>query len=440
MDGANDFLPSFRQYQAHLESGLQAVRQQMAGKTFDEHAYEIFSEFASIHQFLEERAYLNPIPPEHQTPALDWIPIGESLFHSIHTGDIHPLIQNYAVMAQAYRSGDSFTFNEHLHQVQKWLSTNDSSAVNNTRFEYGFNRYQPFYKCMIFYVLIFILACMSWGWGRQVLNRSAFLLLLLACVVHSLGLVARMVIQGRPPVTNLYSSAIFIGWGSVVLGLVLEKIFRDGIGSACAACIGFITLLIAHHLSGNGDTLEMLRAVLDTNIWLATHVVVITLGYSSTFVAGFLAILYILRGIFTRSFSETTACALDQMVFGIICFAMLFSFVGTMLGGIWADQSWGRFWGWDAKENGALLIVLWNAIILHARLGGFIRQQGLMIMAIFGNVVTSWSWFGVNMLGVGLHSYGFIDKAFVGLATFVVTQSIIMGIGCIPRKLWRSSA
>ena len=104
------------------------------------------------------------------------------------------------------------------------------------------------------------------------------------------------------------------------------------------------------------------------------------------------------------------------MVYGIICFALFFSFVGTVLGGIWADQSWGRFWGWDPKENGALLIVLWNAIILHARWGGYARERGIMTMAIFGNVITSLSWFGVNMLGVGLHSYGFMDKAFWSLS------------------------
>src|SRR2546429_5388863 len=84
--------------------------------------------------------------------------------------------------------------------------------------------------------------------------------------------------------------------------------------------------------------------------------------------------------------------SLARMVYGITCFAILFSFVGTILGGIWADYSWGRFWGWDPKENGAVLIVLWCAIILHARWGGFIRQRGLMIMALFGNIVTSFSW------------------------------------------------
>jgi hypothetical protein len=116
----------------------------------------------------------------------------------------------------------------------------------------------------------------------------------------------------------------------------------------------------------------------------------------------------------------------------------LFSFVGTVLGGIWADQSWGRFWGWDPKENGALLIVLWNAIILHARWGGLVRDRGIMNLAIFGNIVTSFSWFGVNMLGIGLHSYGFMDAAFVWLRLFIGSQLVLIGLGLLPLSLWRS--
>src|SRR5262245_6765455 len=164
----------------------------------------------------------------------------------------------------------------------------------------------------------------------------------------------------------------------------------------------------------------MMQAVLDTNFWLATHVVVVTLGYASTFVAGLLGILYVVMGVFTPRLSEalskievpktpekpepnypdgtrelgmiighgpalavkgarliyaggnlvaarekgaSTATVVAKMIYGIICFATLFSFVGTVLGGIWADQSWGRFWGWDPKENGALIIVLWNALV-----------------------------------------------------------------------------
>ena len=127
------------------------------------------------------------------------------------------------------------------------------------------------------------------------------------------------------------------------------------------------------------------------------------------------------------------------MIYGIVCFATLFSFVGTVLGGIWADQSWGRFWGWDPKENGALIIVLWNALILHPRWGGMIRERGLVVCAIGGNIVTSWSWFGVNMLGIGLHSYGFTEAAFKWLMFFVISQLGFIALGLLPVKAWRSS-
>jgi cytochrome c biogenesis factor len=126
------------------------------------------------------------------------------------------------------------------------------------------------------------------------------------------------------------------------------------------------------------------------------------------------------------------------MTYGIICFALFYSFVGTVLGGIWADQSWGRFWGWDPKENGALLIVLWNAIILHAHWGGYVRERGLMAMAIFGNVITSLSWFGINMLGVGLHSFGFMESAFWSLSAFIASQFALIALCLLSRRFWNS--
>ena len=117
---------------------------------------------------------------------------------------------------------------------------------------------------------------------------------------------------------------------------------------------------------------------------------------------------------------------LIRKIYGIVCFAILFSVVGTILGGIWADQSWGRFWGWDPKENGAVLIVLANAILLHARWGGLARDRGIACLAIFGGIVTSWSWFGTNMLGVGLHSYGFMESALTWLLAFVISQVLLI--------------
>jgi ABC-type transport system involved in cytochrome c biogenesis permease subunit len=341
-------------------------------------------------------------------------------------------------MGDAFRANDPAAFSKATREYAGWLNTEHPEWAGRTSFELRFNQMEPFYHSMVLYVGAFLLACGSWLCCPRGLRKTAFLLLVLAFAVHSFGMLARMYIQGRPPVTNLYSSAIFVGWGAVLLGLIIERLYRDGIGAACAGMVGFISLIVAHHLGTSGDTLEMMQAVLDSNFWLATHVVVITAGYSAMFLAGFLGIAYVLLGLFTRLLTRETAKKLTGMVYGVICFATLFSFVGTVLGGIWADQSWGRFWGWDPKENGALLIVLWCALILHARWGGFIRQRGIMAMAIFGNAITAFSWFGVNMLGVGLHSYGFMDKAFPWLVGFVAAQVVFVLLTRLPAKCWRS--
>ena len=197
-------------------------------------------------------------------------------------------------------------------------------------------------------------------------------------------------------------------------------------------------MTIAHILAADGDTFSVLVAVLDTQFWLATHVVCITQGYTSTYVAGMLGVLFILRGVLTPSLSPKVSHELSRAIYCAVCSAMFFSFFGTVLGGLWADDSWGRFWGWDPKENGALIIVLWNALVLHARWGGMIKARGLAVLAVVGNIVVSWSWFGVNELGVGLHSYGFTEGVLLTLGLFCLSQLAIIGIGCLPRHLWWS--
>lgn len=265
--------------------------------------------------------------------------------------------------------------------------------------------------------------------------------MVVAFIPHTFAIVARSFLSGYPPVTNLYSSAIFIGWGAVLAAIILELGFRKkaaGIGNLVGGIAGFSTLLIAHFLAGDGDTMQQMRAVLDTRFWLATHVITITLGYVATFVAGTIGVFYIVSGLFSRRLDEETEDSMYRMMYGTTCFALLLSFVGTVLGGLWADDSWGRFWGWDPKENGALLIVIWNAIMLHAKYGLMVKHRGFAVMAVFGNVVTAWSWFGVNQLSVGLHSYGFTDSATFALTVFVITQLIFVFAGLLPSKLWKS--
>src|SRR5262249_34469029 len=135
---------------------------------------------------------------------------------------------------------------------------------------------------------------------------------------------------------------------------------------------------------------------------------------------------------------RTFGKAVMQILYGVICFAMLLSFTGTVLGGIWADQSWGRFWGWDPKENGAGLIVIMNALWLHARWAGLLRDRGLAVLAIAGNIVTMWSWFGTNQLRIGLHSYGF-NKELIDLCRYTwLGHLFFIGIGLVPLRWWRS--
>jgi len=387
---------------------------------------------AQKYDFMREAAEFYPVPGSRGMTRLEWTSMGQGILDSMTTVGVPPPVAAYAALGDAYRASDSAAFKKALIEYRNWLDTKVPDDGAHVRREFLFNYYEPFYKSMIIYVVVLLLAFFSLlGWSRTLI-RSAFYLLVLAFTVHTIGLVSRMVLQGRPPVTNLYSSAIFVGWAAVLLGIVLERFYKNGIGSMVASAIGFVTLIIAHHLNTQGDTMEMMRAVLDSNFWLATHVVCITIGYSSTFLSGFLAVLYLIRRIFDKGWSEPTAVDLERMVYGIVCFSAFFSFLGTILGGIWADQSWGRFWGWDPKENGALMIVLWNVFVLHARLGGLAKRRSVMIMAVFGNVVTAFSWFGVNMLGIGLHSYGFMEKAFVWLVIFAASQLAIMALGFVP--------
>jgi ABC-type transport system involved in cytochrome c biogenesis permease subunit len=432
------------------------------------HKLNLFISIADIRDF-------KMVPPTPSTAAgQDWKSLAVAAGNAQNFESLPPTVQGLVTVLEDYNAKRYPDFNRSLASQTASYDTQAPRALAAVRFEHFFNRFDPFTNALVLYILAFILIALSWvGWSGP-FRGAALSILALALAVHTFGLIARIYISGRPPVTNLTSSAIFIAWGAVLLSIGLEYVYRNGIGCATASLLGFFSLLIADRLALSGDTLKVLQAVLDTNFWLATHVVMITMGYAATFLAGFLGIIYVLYSLFFNPPAETetqplsrrqaigavaitaaTAAAalvighgvivhthrsrrislkdLSRMIYGITCFAILFSFIGTVLGGIWADQSWGRFWGWDPKENGAVLIVLCNALLLHARWGGLVKDLGIACLAILGNIVTAWSWFGVNMLGVGLHSYGFMESALVVLLAFVLSQVALIVIASIFR-------
>ncbi|MCU0727711.1 MAG: cytochrome c biogenesis protein CcsA, partial [Planctomycetes bacterium] len=254
----------------------------------------------------------------------------------------------------------------------------------------------------------------------------------------TIGIVLRCVIRERPPVTTLYETLLFITATAVISALVIEAFHRRGIAIALAAVLGLFGMYLSNRYeAGRGeDTMPQLIAVLDTNFWLATHVTTISLGYAAGLLGAAIAHVFLFARLFGLKRNEPQFYrSIGRMMFGVACFTLLFSVVGTLLGGIWANESWGRFWGWDPKENGALMICLWTVAMIHAHLGGLIKDRGLAMASVFGGLVVVFSWWGVNLLGVGLHSYGFTSGILRGLVLIGVVEIAILCTGFIPRTL-----
>lgn len=357
----------------------------------------------------------------------------------------NPLAKTLLDLQPAYLEGDAEKFNStletYLDSVEETPPTGMSPLKISTELRY--NQMSAFITAAICYLTGSIVAIFSWiGW-RKTWIRASTSLLVLGLLIHIIGLVDRIIISGRPPVTNLYSSAIFVSAVMVILMMIVERITKLGIANFMAGLGAFLALLWAWSMTiVDGDTFTVMVAVLDTQFWLATHVVCISIGYSATFGAGLLGLAYLIGLLITPAFAtKESRRQFSNVIYGVVCFGLLCSFFGTVLGGLWGDDSWGRFWGWDPKENGALMIVLWNAVVLHARWGGIVKDRGLAALAILGNVVVLWSWKGVNALGVGLHAYAGTEDT--TLMAMLLIGAAHVGIAClvvIPMRFWMSFA
>ncbi len=421
-----------------LNRALAEMNASASGKAFDPELQKTVKTFVERYQDFEREGVIGLMPPKDETSLARWDNLGASLLGIIKDQKAHRaglaedgIITRYADFSMAWREGkddDCARLSSAIAASLKgpWTARAEAEA--------RFGRLQPFYWLLIAYVVVVLMVLVSWTTGSEGLRVWGYRLLIVSFILHTAALLYRMWLHDRPPVTNLYSTGIFVAWGAVGMGIMLERVWKNGIGAVATGITGFVSLIVAHNLGLSGeDNLESVRAVLDTNFWLATHVTIVTLGYSATFVAGLLGALHLALRAFKKDYNWGDSVA--RAAYGILAFAVIASFIGTMLGGIWADQSWGRFWGWDPKENGAILIVLWCALCLHARWGGLVRREGLMQLLIFGNIVTAWSWFGTNLLGVGLHSYGFTETgAFWLYYVFCPSQLALIALGWLPDR------
>ena len=336
-----------------------------------------------------------------------------------------PLFEAWQSLSAAYHTNDSRIWAASIERIHALTKTAADKAIRHSALnaEYIYNQLSPFVLTVALYAACLVLLIMNIFWKNpQVLFVTAAALGS-AVLIHAASIITRMFILERAPVSTLYESVIFVGLVVSLYGLIAFLKNREVTWLYLGAGCGLFLTLVSFTHDQDGDSMLMITAVLNTNFWLATHVICITVGYAFCVITSFLAHLMLFKP--SKHFL--------RHMHSMALTALLFSTIGTILGGIWADQSWGRFWGWDPKENGALLIVLWLVWILHGRISGQMKDLFFSAGLAYLSVIVALSWFGVNLLNVGLHAYGFTDSAAVGLGIFVAVETILI-IGLVYRN------
>ncbi len=340
------------------------------------------------------------------------------------------LFNLWSELSAAYADKNSQQFErvaEKIYQTTVKYAGNTVSE-QKLKLEKFYNQYDLFVKAIAFYILSFLLLAASSLGKKELLSKLSFYSLCLGAIPHFGNLALRCYLKSRPPVSTLYESILFVAMIAVLGAILIELRKKSSVGTFVGSILGTILLFVSFGYEKDGDSMGMLVAVLDTNFWLATHVVSITIGYGCCFVLSVLGHVYLIWNMFPHKFQKSGAevDSLLKSMQGTSLFALFFSVLGTILGGIWADQSWGRFWGWDPKENGALLICLWLLFAIHGRMLGYFKKNTLAMIMTVTSIVVVIAWFGVNLLNVGLHSYGFTDSIAINIFIFSTLEILFV--------------
>lgn len=344
--------------------------------------------------------------------------------------------RHFAEMLTAYRDGDQARF-ERFATATRSVVEGEVRGFNAgerrvVSVETTYNRFRPFLVAWILYLvsaLLWIGAILSdrgtSGALSPAYRRTTMAVTWLAFAIHVGGMAARVYIAGRPPVTNMYESIIWVSFGAFVFGAILYSMHKQIICYAVACTVAAVALIAADAAPAMMDPgIHPLVPVLRSNFWLTIHVLTITLGYAAFALTLGLANVTLYH--YLREGKPGTAAKimnLNQLTYRAMQFGVVLLAAGTILGGVWADYSWGRFWGWDPKEVWALIALLTYVAILHARFTGWIGQFGFALATLASFLSVLMAWYGVNfVLGAGLHSYGFSSGGQGWVLLFTLTQ------------------
>ena len=336
--------------------------------------------------------------------------------------------------------GDSFAFSRAANELRddlRALSPSIYPTESKLRLEYFYNHFDGFYRAALCYGFALLLLGIAYARGKAgLLKWSGLALAIAGLVFHGTGIALRCMIAGRPPVTNMYESIIWVSFAVSFFGMIFFARYRTPVYLLAALPVSLVALLLVHQMPiAMPSSIDPLVPVLRDNFWLTIHVLTITLSYAAFALAmGFGHILL------WRYVRNPVAARADQSMhfwlYRILQLGVLLLAAGTILGGVWANYSWGRFWGWDPKETWALIALLCYILTLHGRLAGWWTQFGLVVASVVCFLAVLMAWYGVNfVLGKGLHSYGFGIGGETYVATFVMLDLLFVGFA-----VWRHRA
>jgi len=341
-----------------------------------------------------------------------WSPPGNDLVDGLRT---------------AFLAGDQAAFDREARELAASLATLRPSFQPPAwliDLETAYQKAHPIRWAWVLYLAAGL--ALGLGWNSRAGYVAAWIFSLAGFAMQVAGFTARVLISGRPPVTNMYESVIWVAFGTVLFALIFEAIYRQRIILLSAVPVAVVSLIFADSMpSSLSRAINPLVAVLRDNFWLTTHVLTITLSYAAFALALGLGHVVLGKAIAGRKASP----ALHNYLYRVLQVGVFLLAVGTILGGVWANYSWGRFWDWDPKEVWALVTLLAYLFVLHGRIAGKWGGFGLAVGSVACFLCVLMAWYGVNfVLGTGLHSYGFGSGGFGYAAGFVAVELAFLAV------------
>jgi cytochrome c-type biogenesis protein CcsB len=430
--GAATTLPSLVQQAQQLQQQQKEVPREL------KEAESLATRMESLGHILDNSAFTIVPPPQGATSDRWAVPTPEN--DAYDPAPYKAAMDELSLMAQAYNSNDGFDFSVHaarLRGAMRALNPASYPTDGMLSLEYDYNHLQLFMWAVAIYFVAFVVLLIANVNKGKFLTTAGIALAIAGAIAQAGGITMRCIIAGRPPVTNMFESVVWVAFGVMAFAFIFLARYRALTYLLAALPVSFTCLLLVQQLPvAMPASIDPLVPVLRSNYWLTIHVLTITLSYAAFALAmGFGHI--VLYRFIRNPLHTSDDPVLHFWLYRILQLGVILLATGTILGGVWANYSWGRFWGWDPKETWALIALLCYIFVLHGRVVGWWNQFGLALASVVCFCAVVMTWYGVNfVLGKGLHSYGFgiggekyvaamvcVDLAYVALAAIRYRQA-----------------